>query len=500
MNANVDVAETLALVKAAYHQPEDMNKAWNQASSAISGITAYDLEAPAKMVFPVLTPLRNQIPRVSGRGGIQANWRAVWGINTTSVPLGVTQGNRGGVMTTITADHLAAYKGLGLEDFVTFEANYSAEGFQDVKSLAALDLLHAVMIGEEQVILGGNSSLALGTTATPTVVGSATGGSLTGTTSVIVVALTMAAYQRATVAGGIPQQISRASSGPYANTDTINGGAARKSAAASASTGAGAGSATATVTALKGAYAYAWYWGTGGSEALGAITTINSVSILANATGTQLASALAAADYSQDSTVFDGLLTLCNATPPTNAAAGYYSAQATGTAGTGTPLTSGSDGTITEIDTALQWFWDNYRLSPDLMLVSSQEMKNIRKKALTGSTTSAQRFIFDTNQQGMIIGTGVRAYSNPFTMAGNQEIEIQLHPNMPAGTVLFLTRKLPYPLSNVQNVMQIRTRQEYYQLEWPVITRKYEYGVYTDEVLQHFFPPSLGMITNVGNG
>ena len=39
--------------------------------------------------------------------------------------------------------------------------------------------------------------------------------------------------------------------------------------------------------------------------------------------------------------------------------------------------------------------------------------------------------------------------------------------------------------------MQIRTRQDYYQIEWPLRTRKYEYGVYADEVLQHYFPPSM---------
>lgn len=74
---------------------------------------------------------------------------------------------------------------------------------------------------------------------------------------------------------------------------------------------------------------------------------------------------------------------------------------------------------------------------------------------------------------------------------------IRLHPNMPAGTVLFRTKKLPYPLSNVQNVVQVLTRQEYYQLEWPLKTRKYEYGVYADEVLQNYFPPAFGIIDNI---
>jgi hypothetical protein len=71
---------------------------------------------------------------------------------------------------------------------------------------------------------------------------------------------------------------------------------------------------------------------------------------------------------------------------------------------------------------------------------------------------------------------------------------------MPPGTILFTTNRLPYPLSNVTNVMQIRTRRDYYQIEWPIRTRKYEYGVYADEVLQHFFPPSSGIITNIADG
>src|SRR5213076_229072 len=55
---------------------------FTQSGSATTGLTFYDLEAGAKFLYPVLTPLRNEIPRVSGKGGIQANWKAVTGINT----------------------------------------------------------------------------------------------------------------------------------------------------------------------------------------------------------------------------------------------------------------------------------------------------------------------------------------------------------------------------------------------------------------------------------
>lgn len=56
--------------------PEQLAKStFAQSGSATTGLTFYDLEAGAKFLYPVLTPLRNEIPRVSGRGGIQANWK-----------------------------------------------------------------------------------------------------------------------------------------------------------------------------------------------------------------------------------------------------------------------------------------------------------------------------------------------------------------------------------------------------------------------------------------
>jgi len=127
-------------------------------------------------------------------------------------------------------------------------------------------------------------------------------------------------------------------------------------------------------------------------------------------------------------------------------------------------------------------------------------MLNIRKKVLTGTTAAAQRFIFETNQQGIIGGTSIKSYTNPFTMDGAMEIPIKLHPFLPAGTVYFHTDTLPYPMSNVAEVTVLRLRRDYYQIEWPFRSRKYEFGVYMDGVLQHYFPPSVATITNIGNG
>src|SRR6185312_2484524 len=475
--------------------PEALMKSWSQSGSPTSGITAYDLEAPAKQLVPVLTPLRNIIPRVGGGVGTAVNWRAVTAINTGLMEIGVSEGNRSGIIAHTTKDYTAAYKGIGLEDYVTYEADYAAQSFDDVKALAVNGLLNSLMIGEEVIILGGDNSLALGTTPTPTLVASTTGGTLASATySVICVALTHSGVYSGSVVNGIRASVTR--NNADGTTDVYGGGSARKSTNATVAVTGPTGSLTASVTPVNGAIGYAWFWATAGAEVLGAITTINSVLITANATGTQTAASLPAADNSQNNLVFDGLLTQCF-TPSLNA---YFAAQPTGTAGTGTPLTADTEGGIVEFDAALKAFWDNYRLSPTAIYVSSQEMLNIHKKILTGGTNTATRLVFSADQGAVLGGMMVRSYLNKFSMNGAVEIPIKLHPNMPPGTVLFFSKTLPYPLSNVPNTVQIRTRSEYYQIEWPLRARRYEYGVYADEVLQNYAPFAFGATTNIGNG
>ena len=491
--------QTLNLIKAARQTPiaGELAKAWTQSGSATSGITYYDLEGPAKQLYPVLTPLRNKLPRVVGGRGIQANWRAVTGVNINGLSIGLGQGNRGGVQASSTQDFFASFKGMGLDDNVTFEADMAAEGFEDLKALAVEGLLRATMIGEEFVILGGNSTTGLGQTPTPTLSAASTGGTLaTSTLSVIAAALTLEGFHTSSLANGIPGQVTRTNAD--GSTDTYGGGSAQQSSNATVSVTGATGSVAATVAAKQGAYAYAWFWGAAGSEKLGAITTLNSVLITANATGTQAASAIpnAAADNSQNGLIFDGYLGIA----AKSSSSAYYVSQPTGTAGTGTPLTADGEGGVVEIDAALKYFWDTWRLSPDVIYVSSQEQKNITAKILQGNANASQRFVVNAEQGALAGGFMVRSYLNKYSMAGAKDIPIVLHPNLPPGTILFHTERLPYPLSNVAAINQMKLRRDYYQIEWPMRSRKYEYGVYFDGVLQSYAPFSLGVITNIGNG
>lgn len=485
--------------------PPELLKAINQAT----GLVWYDLEPYAKLLFPVITPLRNRIPRVGADGGTATHWISVTGININKVSIALGEGQRGGSVTTQVTNNTAAYLSWGLDDSVTWQADFAAKNLDDAKQLAVDNLLRAVMIGEEGMIVGGNNSVQLGTTPTPSLSAGTSGSLTTQTLSVICVALAFDAFN---VVGGnnaapgnaiiVPAVTTRT------NTDGTNlvfgGGSAQKSANATVSVTGSTGSAGATVTAVKGAVGYAWYWGAAGSEILGAITSINSVSITALATaGNQPASSLPASDNSTNAFLCNGLISqIC-----TTGSGSYYSAQATGTAGTGTPLTADGAGGVVEINTALKAFWDSYRLAPDMMLVNSQELQNITNKVIAGGGAPLFRFVADSKDSDgalsnhqLVAGAVVGSYLNRFTMSGGQLVSVLLHPNVPPGTIIFFSSKLPYPLSNVRNLLQFKMRRDYYQIEWPIVKPSYDFSVFADGVLQNYFPPGFGMITNIANG
>lgn len=476
--------------------PDSINKAITQST----GLVWYDLQAPAKNLFPVITPLRNSVPRVSGNGGTATNWIAVTGINTTSLNGFVPEGVRNGVVTTAVSPKSASYKAFGLEDSVTFEADLAAVNFEDIRSTTAQRLLWATMIQEELSILGGNGTdgVALGTPTAPTVTVDAAGGSIgAGTYNVIVVALTLMGYQASSLSGGVVGSVSVTSAD--GSSFSYGGGSSQKSSATSTGAITGAtNSISAYTPVVTGAVAYAWYVGTASAEKLEAITTINSVEITSLAGTGQAASAITA-DNSTNAYAFNGILYQAWDSGSNS----YIANLATGTEGVGTPLASDSAGGITQIDTMLQSLWDNYRLGPDAIYVNSQEAKNITNKIVAGGAAPLFRFVTDnpgSGMQNLTAGSLVGNYLNKFAMGGGQLIPIRLHPYMPPGTMVAVTETLPYPINNVPNVMEMKLRRDYYQMEWPLRTRKYETGVYFDGVLAHYFPPSIGIITNIGNG
>jgi len=460
--------------------------------SQATNLNAFDLSGPALQLYPVLTPLRNKLPReVSDRGDLATRWKAVTGVNVTNIDMGVSPGKRSGEIQITEQDFVASYAGIGLESSIDWEAIWSGGKEFDNKATVVQSLLRAVMIGEENLLLSGNASLALGAPAAP-VATLGSGGSLTAQAGnlVFVVALTARGFANASVAGGIPGAVTRTNID--GSTTQFGGGSSALSPASNAvTTSSGNQSINATVTAVPGAVAYAWFLGTSAANAkLAAITTVNAVTLSANATGTQLANSITA-DNSTNNLVFDGFLTQAY-----KAGSGAFTQSLNG----GFLTSDGANG-IVEIDAALQSFWDNKRMSPDEIWVNSQEARNINKKIVATGGTPLFRFTVPNGPNGdtpaIMGGTSVAKYWNKFTQ---QFLDVIIHPNLTPGMIFFKTNEIPYPLSGVGAVNFVRCRRDYYQIEWPFVSRQYVYGVYADEVLVCRAPFSLGVISNVGNG
>ncbi len=482
--------DTLDLVKGAI-TGSDISKSITTAT----GLTAYDLQAPAKNLYPIFTPLRNKIPRVGGGKGVATNWKQITSIvgsghdSTGWVP----EGQRSGRMSYTSAPKAANYVTIGEEDSVTFEAVNAGKTFEDTRASMTVRLLQKLMLKEENAILGGNSSLSLATPGAPTVSASGSGATLAAATyNVIVVALTQEGYFNSGLSTGVAT--TKVVTGADGGTFSVNGGSSNKSTAGSVAITLGQ-NLVATVSAVAGAVAYAWFVGTAGAETLQVITTTNALTLgVPIVGGRQNASAITANASANPGLAYDGLLTA--ALIPANQA--YVNTMATNNSG----LTATGSGSIVEIDTMLRTMWDSYQLSPTVIYCNSQEIQNITKKVMAvtgGSLLSLNRA---ANEPHMVVAGGVIAgYFNPFMPNGGALIPVLIHPKVPPGTLLAYCEQLPayYQNNEVSNVTEIKTRQDYYQIDWPIRTRQYETGVYAESVMAIYCPFAMGVITNITN-
>jgi hypothetical protein len=476
-----------------------------KAVTLATGLTAYDLQAPAKNLYPVITPLRNALPRVGRPNpGDAARWRTISSVTGSGFDaMGwVPEGQRTASMSYAAALQVAPYLTLGEEDSVTFEAEAAAQGFEDIDSTATLRLLQKTMRKEETALLGGNASLALGTPGAPTLSASGTGATLPSATySTIVVALTFEGWRNSSLAGGVATV--KTITGNDGNTYTLNGGSSNKSSNTTQAVTLGQ-TLNAVAPIVNGAVAYAWYVGAAGAETLQAITTINSASFAAPlASGQQSASAIAADNSVNATLAFNGLLTV--GFLPANSA--YVQSLATGAAGTGSFLTASGRGSVIEIDNMLVQMWNTYRVSPTALYVNAQEQKNITTKCLTNASGPLIRYnVAADGDNGGPYGVSasgvVRWYYNPFSVDGGFDIPVKVHPDLPPGTILALCERLPvwYQSNQTPNVAEVMTRRDYYRVDWPLRTRRREFGVYAEETLAVYAPFGVGIITNIGNG
>lgn len=494
--------------------------------SQATNLLWYDLKNVVQMLYPYreLIPRISKLARVGADGGNAYHWKRIVGVNMTGISAGVSEGNRGARISVSEQDMTAAYKTLGLESSVTFEARLGSRNLSpEVLGISVQSALRSLMIQEEQILINGNASMPLGVTPTPTLT-TPTGTSTWNGSAAYVVAVALSGfgytsystYNSSTGLGGIQGQVTKINAD--GSSDTYGGGSAQPSAVATATPTGTTEVLTASVTAVSGAVGYAWYVGQTNTNAtlyLAGITPSNQATFTkAPASTNQPLSALLVSGSFQDNStnilVPDGILpqvwgAILGPSPGQFMATNPVLPSGTSFSQGGSLLynmATGNTGltingsTIYEFDEILRAAYDQYKVGYDRILMSSADMLDTFGNMLNqSSAANLYRIWFDADEQNgrIVAGRKVTSYMNKFF---NNTLDVEVHPFLPPGTIIFWSDRSPYELSGVANLLEARVRQDYYQVQWPWKSRRYEYGVYVDEVFSLYFSPAFALITN----
>lgn len=513
------------------------------------GLNFIDLRAPAYMLDPIFAHIRNTTPRwdkVNAGYGVQPQWKAVTQIDGGNQFPGVSEGNTNSNGQFTLQNFSAPYLTLGTDDFVTYESISASEGYEDALGDAKMWQLLRFIRQQERSYLGGagttasNGALQITTTNTPTAALSTLNGPANQTnlptTSYgfgYVVALNYRAVTNPnnTVANGITTQFLR--SNADGSADVINGGTAIVSAVSGKF---GPTVAVSAPTVLfhcapqSGAWGYAWFVQVSASSGvtanpasalLSGITTASWFVYNGQTQGTQTAAyagsggyAGFATDLSTNSLDMDGLLTIAaNSNYTTGLPTATFSLNAFGTSlaggwdNHGAGLTNGGlVGSITEIDSILFQIQQAALTGPTKIYLSTDQVPAFRSAFMVGATGSTAMNYFFPNGgptgdgSGLAVNGRIAKYHNIFGLPGGEFVDVIQHPYLPAGTILFDVDKLQetYANSRLGETRGVFVRRDTYGIEYAQTSRKYPFGVYSEEVLAVKTPNLIAYIKGLG--
>jgi hypothetical protein len=449
---------------------QDIQKDISLTSPLSTSFAAFDLEAPAKLLTPRPTPLRNRIPRKkgvgtshrikritgytgTGTGGQGQIWPGV--SETTTTAFGSINFERGPKISYTADDIVLPYNSYSLSDSVSFDANFSGLGYQDLRQLSSTSTLYATMLMEERMMLmaRGTSTGYSGALSAPTAsaAGATASGSVTG-----IAANTYYVYVTAD-----------------AGVSSTGFGESIVSTVASATTTSGQ-ALVVTVTPVTGAIAYNVYVGTttGAANAYyqgrttGTVFTVGGAAT--SSTGNQgplkttgaLASR-AAADTSAYATGYDGIL-------PT--LLGPSSGFINNIAGTFSNTNPG-----VEFQSVFAGLYNSVKADPDAILINGSDRKQL-SDSIKGSANANYRLnITQDDSTGAVLGSVVGGIVNEVT---GKAVDLIVHPWLPQGVAPVISWTLPIPDTEVSDVWSNYLVQDYMGIQWPVTQFAYEFSTY----------------------
>jgi len=450
---------------------QDIQKDISLTSPLSTSFAAFDLEAPAKLLTPRPTPLRNRIPRKkgvgtshrvkrilgytgTGTGGVGNTWPGI--TETTTTSFGSIAYERGPKISYAADDLVLPYNSYSLSDSVSFDANFSGMGYQDLRQLSSTSTLYATMLMEERMMLmaRGTASGYAGALSAPTVTITKPSA---GTGQVAIADNTYYVYFTADAGisgSGFGESVLTTVSSQTTSSQVLKfaitpvAGALGYNVYVGTTTGAANAKYQGTIKGTTG-----YLVGAGSTSAGDTLVYSTSSSILASR---------ASSDTSAYATGYDGIL-------PTvlGSNSGYNNT-------INTTFSTSNPGA--EYQTVFAKLYDSVKADPDLVLLNGNDRKQLSDAIKSGSTANYRLNITNPGENGgNTYGSIVTGLQNEVT---GKAVDLEVHPWLPQGVSPVLSFTLPIPDTEVSDVWSNFMVQDYMGIQWPVTQFAYEFSTY----------------------
>ena len=445
------------------------------------GFTPFDLQDSIEFLVPVMTPLRNSIPRRKAQGqAVQirqitgySNSRTggVPNLNTffnsatnTSTYNGITL-NRPNTIS-YSADALVVpFVENGISDSVEYQAQFAAQGFTDLRQLSNTAAIYSHMLGEENNILNSTSAVlpVAGVTATTANGGTATG--LPAGTYTPLVTISSAFGESEALTG---------------ESTTVEAGESVTVALNSVPVGAVALNVYVTVSGIH-------YVGRTTSTASGSFPVLFAVTPTLPSTSADNGSSPAYqfGGTALGTTGYTGMISTLLGNGSTPAAAGYVKA-VNGPLGTAAPFG--------EINTMLVEMWETNRAQPGTLYTSGRIQAALLAEIQQQGSATSYRANYMTGDDGITVGGAVTGITSP---VGGPALNIVAHPFIPEGVVIAHSTTLPSPVSGVPGTATIDNVVDLTTIEWPQIGMSYDLSTYQYGSFVFHTPGFDGILTGI---
>jgi hypothetical protein len=484
--------ETVALVRQAMADT-------TRAITTASGLIGYELEAPAKVVVPVITPLVNMLPRRKGVGIDVVHWKAITSFDTQRNWGTLADGGTPSQVSYQTAALQNTLQTIALMNQVSFQAQWRGRSLEaDVRARRTAELLYQLKITEERWLLGASSYLMIppkpvlatatsgGTVAAGTywvkvtaknAQGETLGSSVasittTGATSTITITIF-------TIPNATQYNVYMASGGTYPG-DTAAWLQAGISGANAAQPNIGA-----TVTLSDGVTMLP-----SGEVQPGYIAVTLTAPPATSGTALSTVAANTAktfVDGSGNMLMWDGIIqqALLNTSQANGATLGAQVAQ---------PAAANGILALSDVDNLLATMYLQAAGDPDYLVMNP--LDNIK---LTNLVVGAGQLRYvvqaqQTDQGELTAQYRVTRYLNKST---GKELSIVLDRYCPQGHLVFVPMSLPYPIPEISNPIEVETNQEYWGMDFAVTDSNFKFADYVDETCKVYFLGGLGVLRGV---